>query len=167
LANATSGRFIMTAAFSDGTSEDVTASSTWTSGNPNIATVGNLGYTKGQVTGVASGSVTINATYGGLTTSFTSNVSVTSPTLLSLTVSPGSGNITAGNQVRYTATAQYSDGTSQDVTENTAWTIDNLNVASLPDSASQPGQLVAVDTGSATLTATFGGLNSKVTITVP
>jgi hypothetical protein len=37
----------------------------------------------------------------------------------------------------------------------------------LADNVNQKGQIVAISSGTATLTATFGGKSSTVTITVP
>jgi hypothetical protein len=75
--------------------------------------------------------------------------------------------VTSGNQVKFTATATYAGGAITDATEDTVWSIDNQNVAIPADSASQPGQFVAVDSGSATLTAAFGGKTQTATLTVP
>ena len=60
-----------TAAMSDGTTQDVTASATWQSANTGAATVS----ATGLVTGVASGTVVIQATYS----SVTGSVSLTVP----------------------------------------------------------------------------------------
>lgn len=164
----TSGRFTLTATFNDGTPEDVTYSSDWTSSAATTASVGNVGIDKGRVTGVASavGSVTINATYGGLTTLPPPAVTVTARTLQSLTIS-GASNVSSGNQFQFSALANYSDGTVRDVTADTVWTIDNHNVAILADSVNQPGLVIWVDTGSMTLTASFGGINKTASFTVP
>jgi len=62
----TSSSLIATASFADGTSQNVTTSSVWTSSSPSIATVIN-----GSITGIAVGSATITATYGGQTTTAT------------------------------------------------------------------------------------------------
>jgi hypothetical protein len=166
----TSGRFTLIANFTGGGSEDVTASSDWVSGNSTIATVGNLGIAKGQVTGVAASTVpvAITPTFGGGIPSPLPTVTVTSRGVPNgLTIKLISGSLSAGNQVKYTATASYADTTTVDVTEDTTWLIADPNVAILPDSASQPGQVVAVNTGSTTLTAKFGGLTVPVTVTVP
>jgi hypothetical protein len=163
-----SSRFTMTATFSDGTSQDVTATSgsSWTSNNVAVASVGNTGVSKGQVRGVATGNATITASYAGAPVSVTAPVTVTSPTLLGLTIS-GATSITSGNQVMFTATANYGDGTTIDVTADTQWTISNTNVAILADSQNQPGQVVAVDSGTTTITASFNGKTQTATITVP
>jgi hypothetical protein len=162
-ANAVS-RFTATAFFSDGTSQDVTASSDWTSSNVAAALIGNSGLTKGRASGVAAGTATIRAEYEGRTVS--AIVTVQNRVLQDLAITD-SAAVSSGNQVPFTATATYSDGSSVDVTETTTWVISPINVAILADSQNQPGQIVAVDSGTATLTASFGGKTKTATITVP
>jgi hypothetical protein len=55
------GQFKATATLSDGTKQDVTAASTWTSSNTAVATV----TAAGLVTAVSAGSTVITATYQG------------------------------------------------------------------------------------------------------
>ena len=167
LAVGTSSPLIVNASFNDGTIQDVTALSTWTSNNVATATVGTSGHAAGRVTGVASGTTTVSATYGGKTVPIPATVTVTKRVIQSLSIT-GSSNITAGNQVAFTAVATYSDGSSRNVTEadGTIWSIDNPNVAIFADSVNQPGQIVGVDIGTAVLTATFDGKSQAAKITV-
>ena len=160
----TSARFTVTANF-NGATQDVTTLSNWTSDNQAIATVGTSGLAAGRVTGVGNGSTIIRATYGGITALNPATITVRSRSLQSLTTSPINSTVQAGNQVQFTATANYSDGT-KDVTEDTTWSIDKPNVAILADNVSQPGLVVGVDIGSAILTATFGGKTPTTNVTV-
>ncbi len=165
----TSARFTVTATF-NGATQDVTTLSTWTSDAPTVATVGTSGLAAGRVNGVAAGSTTIRATYGGITALNPATFTVRSRILQSLTITPPT--VTIGNQVPFTATANYTDLTIKDVTEDTTWSIDKPNVAILADSVNQPGQVVGVDIGSATLTVILGGNSDKprtavITVTGP
>jgi hypothetical protein len=165
----TSSRFTVTANFNDGSSQDVTASSTWTSGSSAVATVGDSGLAKGRVIGGSANTtdILISAVYGGLP-AITAPVKVTQRTLQSLAIF-GSPTVASGNKAIFATTANFSDGTSVSVTDDTTWTIDNPFVAVLADSTNQPGQVVGVDRGTATLTANFGGSGGKTataTITV-
>jgi hypothetical protein len=170
----TSARFTATATFIGNgvtTTQDVTTLCAWTSNNPTIATVDTSGLAAGRVTGVASGSTTISVTYtnNGITVTvpIPAPVNVLSRVLQSLTVSPATSTVTAGQQVSYTAVASYFGGT-KDVTEDATWSTDNPNVAILADTVNQPGQVVAVDRGSVAITASFGGRtpDQAATITV-
>lgn len=167
----TSNPLTVTATFSDNSTQDVTAFSTFDTDDATKATVSDRGLANGRVTAVAAGTTTINASYGGKTAPTPTTVIVTSRTLQSLSVSlsPSSSNVSVGNQVSYGATAIYIDGITEDVTADTTtvWSVTPSNVAVLADSTNQPGQVVAVSSGSASLTATFGDKSTSVTITVP
>jgi hypothetical protein len=173
----TSSPLTVTAFFSNSPSQDVTSLSTLTSGDPNIAKIVAGGFGTERVTGVAAGLTTISATYtnNGINASvqFPVTVTVRSPILQSLTISPQISSVSAGNQVQFTAMAGYSDGTSVDVTADTKWMIDKPNVAILADSANQPGLVLGVDNslGLATLTASFNNmipiLATTITVTGP
>jgi hypothetical protein len=118
------------------------------------------------VNGIADGTANIKAVYGGITVLAT--VVSKTRTIKDLTIFPGAGSLSVGNRNSYTVKASYTDGTTNvDVTEDAIFTIDNTNIALLADAINQPGQVVAVDTGTATLTASFGGLSKTLTLTVP
>lgn len=163
------------ATFGDGTTQDVTSLSVWTSNDTAKAMVAAGGLGTERVTGVAAGlpSATISASYGGKTVPIPATVTVRSRNLQNLTISPVTSSVTAGNLVLFTARASYGDGTIVDVTNDTNWTwvTDKPNVAIMADNVNQPGQVLAVDSGSATLTASFGGKtptqNATITVTGP
>jgi len=171
----TSSPLAVIATFGDGTTQDVTSLSVWAANDTAKATVaaGELGTER--VTGVAAGlpSATISASYGGKTVPIPATVTVKSRNLQNLTISPVTSSVTAGNLVSFTARASYGDGTIVDVTNDAIWTwvTDKPNVAILCDSVNQPGQVLAVDSGTATLTATFGGKipaqNATIIVTGP
>lgn len=163
LTTGTSDHLSVSALFKDGTIQDVTLApgTVWTTDAAAIATVGNSGIDKGRVSGLGAGKANISATYGGLTTD-KSAITVRTRILQNLTIS-GTTSSAIGNQLALTATAFYTDGTTEDVTDRTSWSIDKTNIATLADPVNQPGQIVMVDGGPATLTATF----ADKTITVP
>lgn len=151
----------------DGTTQDLTANAGWTSNAPAIATVENNNAdsaNKGRISGVAAGTTTITASFPGFV-DVTANVTVTNLTLQSVTISSSSA-VTSGNQVSFTATANYV-GFTQNVTDDTTWSIDLANVALLADAVNLPGQVVGVGSGTAILTATFGSNSQAVTVRVP
>ena len=158
----TSDQFRVTALFSDGSSQDVTADSDWSSSAVTIATVGNSGISKGRVSAVANGSAIISASYGGITQK--AALTVRSRTLRELIIS-GTTSAVIGNQVAFTAVATYTDGASKDVSWDTAWSIDKTNIVDLADPVNQPGQIIMVDAGTATLTTSFGSISKTVTLT--
>jgi hypothetical protein len=160
-----SQRLTATATYSDGTVQDVTANTTWTTGAVATASVGTVDLAKGQVVGVAAGSTFVTANYGILTQ--TVPVTVVTRTVSSIAITPVSSTVTSGSQRAFTATATFSDNTTADITEKAVWVSDKTSVAALADNVNQPGQIVAVESGTANLSATFGGKSATVTITVP
>lgn len=173
LTKGTTGRFTVTAIFNDGTSQDVTDSATtgspttWSSNNTSVATVGATGLASGQVGAVAAGTATITANYGG--TNITGSVTVTAKTLKSLAIYPSSTTtLSIGVATAFTATATYTDATTADVTKDTTWTVSDANVAIPADSQQLQGQIMGVNSGTATLTATFDGKTATaVNLKVP
>ncbi|QEM67448.1 hypothetical protein FO488_04355 [Geobacter sp. FeAm09] len=165
LTGGTTGRFTLTAVFNDGTSQDVTDTTAWSSGTDTVATIGTTGLASGQVSAAAAGTATITAEYDG--TSKTATVTVKAKTLKSLAISPSTTtNLTIGSATAFTATATYTDATTADVTGDTVWTTADANVAIPADSQQLQGQIMGVNSGSTTLTATFGNKTETVTVTV-
>src|SRR5205085_12658525 len=92
-----------TANFSDGTTQYVTGTASWTSSNTGVATVS----TGGAVTTHTQGSADISATYQLVSGSAT--VTVTAAALRSIAVTPSTAVIAKGRTSQLTATGTYSD----------------------------------------------------------
>ncbi len=90
----TSQQFTASAAYTDGTTADVTRLVTWSSSNTTVATISNTSGTAGLATAVNAGQTTITATAKNVTG--TATLTVTPPTLngiTSLAVSPSTATI--------------------------------------------------------------------------
>lgn len=129
----------------DGSSEDITEQATITSSNPDVVSVG----PNGELTGVSEGESEITISYGDLETVIT--VIVGPAKLNGLEVIPGSNTSVVGLEVQYTANALYSDGTKQEVTQDSDWTSSNTSVASI----SSPGLVKTLSAGESTINAEF------------
>lgn len=166
LSSGSSGQLSLTGTFSSG-SQDLTPSAEWSSASPAIATVGNVGLNKGRVTAQSAGRAVITASYAGQTATTTVTVAA-ARTLQSLTILPVTfpEPIISGTEKQFSVEALYTDGTTQDVTADATWSIDDLNVATLSDQLIAPGLFVAVDTGTATLMATLGTISDTETLVV-
>lgn len=104
-----------TANYSDNSTQDVTASATWTSGNTAQATFSQS--TPGLVSGVATGSPTITAAYGGMSGTATLIVEGVS----GLSLSPSDPSIPVNSTQQFKAIATYPDNPSADVTSLATW----------------------------------------------
>jgi uncharacterized protein YjdB len=148
----------LTATAKDGSGNVLTGyPATWTSSNTGAATVS----TSGIVTGVAAGTATITVTIGGKSATASATISSSTPTVATVTVSPGSSTVQVGNQAQLTATDKTSSGTvvtGQSVT----WSSSNTAVATVTSS----GIVSAVAAGGATITATSDGVRGTASITV-
>src|SRR6184192_451112 len=131
---------------------------TWSSSNPAVATVNGAG----QATGVAVGAATLTATSEGK--SGTAAITVTTVPVASVTVSPATASVPAGQGVQLTATLKDANGntlTGRTVT----WSSDNTAVATVSGS----GLVSGVAAGAATITATSEAKSgtSAITVTAP
>jgi hypothetical protein len=152
--------------FNDGTTQDITLDSHWTSSNAAAATITTSG-PPGIATGVAAGTTTIGATFSSVTKSTT--LTVSAATLTAITITPASSStapiaMAVHSTLPLTATGTFSDSTTQDLTTIATWNVtpsDN-SIASVDTS----GVVTGVATGAATVTATFGAISQSAYITV-
>jgi len=128
----------------------------WTSSNPSVATV----IPAGTVTGVAVGTATMTATYGGQSASVVITVVAAPVTVTGVSVSASATTITIGETATLTASAVYSDGTS--ASADATWESSNPSVASV----NTTGTVTGVAAGTASVTATYEGQSTSVVITV-
>ena len=152
------------ATYGDKTTQDVTTSATWTVGDNTIATVGNIGSTAGQVTGVKVGSTTVTATLSGISGSAT--VTVANAKLLSLVVAPATASVSAGKTQAFTATGKYDNSTSLDITTQVTWSSSNIAVAQASNAAGSNGVVTSLTRGTATITAALQGVQGTAALTV-
>jgi len=142
--------------FANGSQQDVTASVTWTSSSPTVATIG----ANGAANCVAAGQATITATVGSVTGS--SLLTVTSATLSSIAVNPANPSVVAGATQQFTATGTFSDGSQQVVTTSVSWSSSTPTVATIAAN----GVSSSVASGQSTITATQGSVSGTANLTV-
>src|ERR1043165_1575824 len=80
-------------------------------------------------------------------------------TLTSIQVSPNSSAIGAGSQQQFHATANFSDGSTQDVTSSAIWSSSDANIASVDAGGLATGST----SGTVTINAQSGSVNSSAT----
>jgi trimeric autotransporter adhesin len=146
--------------FADGNRQNLTTFVLWTSSPASVATISNLTATAGQATGLEPGTASIAAIFGGQVG--TATLTVTSATAISLRVSAAAENLELGSSTRFTAIAEFSDGTTQDVTSSVTWTSSDASVAFVTPKG------VATSTGSGTtiVTATMNDLSGTAVLAV-
>jgi hypothetical protein len=121
------------ARYSDGTSRTVTAKASW-SENSAYATISKGALTTGSVNGNQTATIKARFSYAGVTRRASRSVTIvdvpSSKSLTGLTVS-GATSVNEGTLSPYTATAAFSDGSTQEVTSSAAWSLDGTSWANI------------------------------------
>lgn len=81
--------------------------------------------------------------------------------LVAITLTPANPSIAAGTGVQFTATARFSDNTTEDVATQVAWTSSATAVAAIHD-----GVATGLAIGTSAISATFSGQTATTTLTV-
>lgn len=148
-----------TAAYSDGTTADVTAAALWTSDREGVATV-----FQGLVRGRAPGEAAITARLGGVVAA-SAQVTVEA-VLQSIAITPPLSDVPLGADHPLRATGTFSDASTADITEQVAWSSSDAAIATISNAAGTRGLADAVGTGTATITAQLGAVSSTAQLDV-
>lgn len=152
-------RSIAATAQNSATSFDITNTASWSTSNSSVATV-----SQGVITFVGAGNAVITVTYGGL--SATVNVVVQSKSLVSIAITGAASGVALNGTANLTATATYSDSSTEDVTNSAMWGSSNSSVISVSNTLPSIGRITGLAAGSSTITALVGGVSNSVLINV-
>ncbi|OME95630.1 cadherin [Paenibacillus amylolyticus] len=142
----------VTAFLSDGSERDVSDKAEWKTNSYKVAQV-----TKGKVKATGSGKAKITAKYGSKSVTIALDVD----TLKYLQTDKVTLTMKPGEKVTVAATATYADGSEADVSKPALWKSSRIATASVKD-----GIIQANGKGKATITVTFAGVKTKVTVVV-
>ncbi|HVL00364.1 MAG TPA: Ig-like domain-containing protein [Dongiaceae bacterium] len=149
--------------------EDLTEQVTWSTSNEQLADVSNVPGDKGVVTALVPGNVSVTAQFGNL--SDNTPLTIEAPATVALLVICNDTNVPAGYTTQCEAIAEYSDGNSRDVTDESQWQSSATAVASVENVApnNAAGLVRGISTGSASISARFNQISDAqiVTITAP
>ncbi len=159
-----SQQFTATGIYSDDTMQDLTQQVTWSSSAEGVAVVSNASSSRGLATPAGAGTSIISATLNGLTGS--TNLEVSSATLQSISLDPLNSRIAMGTTQQFTATGNYSDGSTYDLTDFVTWSSSSGSVASVSNAAGSKGLATSVSAGSTTIQAVSGSIHSSTSLTV-
>jgi trimeric autotransporter adhesin len=84
------------------------------------------------------------------------------PTLSSITVTPATPSLVAGDTLQLTATGSYDDGSTKNISGSAAWTSSDNTIATV----SSTGLLTGVAVGTATITASSAAISGPTTATI-
>ncbi|MEY8743510.1 Ig domain-containing protein [Bacillales bacterium AN1005] len=142
----------VTVLLSDGSERDVTDKAEWKTNNYKVAQV-----SKGAVKAIGSGKAKITAKYGSKSVT----IAVDVDTLKYLQTDKVTLTMKPGDKATVIATATFADGSEADVSKPALWKSSRIATASVKD-----GVIQANGKGKATITVTYAGVKTKVTIVV-
>ena len=102
----------------------------------------------------------MTAASGNITAATTLNVSA--PVLSSITLAPAGPTVPLGSSLQLTLTGTYSDGSTQDVTQQATWNIDTPTIASITSG----GVVSGLQVGTTGVEASINGVQTSDTVTV-
>lgn len=166
IGNGATQQFAATGHFSDGSTQTLTSSATWSSDTLSVATISNTAGSIGLATGVDNGHATIQAAVGNVH----GNTVLTVSTLAVAVVVVGPQNpviADSGATRAFTATGHLSDGSTQDLTASAVWTSSNTSVATMNGAVATSHALTGSATaGFAKIQAVVGGATGSAILSV-
>src|SRR5262249_29171963 len=93
-------------------------------------------------------------------------LTVTPAVLESIAVTPANPSVPKGETEQFTATGNYSDNSTQNLTNQVTWASGTTAVATISNAAGSQGLPTALATGTSTISATFSGLPGSTLLTV-
>lgn len=155
------------ATFDDATTQDIADLVVWSSADEAIATVSNGARDRGLLTGVASGTTTITATFGEGVEVATATVTVADATLVSIAITTAGAatSIPLGRTLQLTANGTFNNGDVVDITDEVLWAPATTGNITVSNADGTEGVALGVAIGEQEITATLGEVVGRLTLT--
>lgn len=153
-------QFSATGTYTDGSTQVITSTVTWSSSSAAVAIISNAAGTNGLATSAGTGTTNISASSAGVSAQTT--LTVGAAALVSIAITPLNSSIPVGTTQQFTATGVYTNGGLQNLTDSVVWSSSMTAVASISGS----GLASAIATGATTIAAALGSINTSTTLTV-
>jgi hypothetical protein len=118
----------------------------------------------GIVSARLAGTASITATLGTVSDLTVVTVFNLAPQLI--VVTPVNPSVNVGQTQQFSATAYFSDGTTQDITASAHWSSSSASVSTINSGQGGGGLAKGRRSGTATITATLSGVSGSTTLTV-
>jgi hypothetical protein len=145
-----------TGTFTDGSTQNLTDSVAWQAGPSTVASIS----AQGDFKGLTQGTAEISATSAGVTGE--ASITVGPPALLQIGLSPNPSSLPVGESELLTATGNFSDGSTRNLTASVTWVVSPSTVATI----NAQGNLKALTRGVAQVSAAYQGITGDTSITV-
>ncbi|EHK2924943.1 Ig-like domain-containing protein [Vibrio parahaemolyticus] len=155
------------ATYSDGNTIDITSSTdtAWSTSEPSIATIGATGVLSADAIG---GPIKVRANNGGITGE--TEVTVVDALLESIDVTPATMTLEIGDIRNLTATGNYSNGSTETITDIVNWTDQNTSIATVDSGTTNGGKVTAIAPGTTSTVARLDTISSnpaQITVKAP
>lgn len=144
--------------YADGTTNNITESVTWDSTNTAISTISNKSGSNGVATGISVGSTKISANLHNIVSNKL-NLNITNAIIRGIVITPESSIVHNGFMQNYTATAEMSDNTHENVTLSSNWHSSEEIVASINNNGIATAK---ANSGTSQITAGYGSIMSNI-----
>lgn len=160
-------QLIATGTFSNGATEDLTASVTWSSNDTDFATLNPSGAAdSGLATGIMAGTAEILASFGGEVGTITLTV-IDAALLSSIAVTPAAPSIMVGATQQFAAVGTFTNSVVADITTSVIWSSSNTTVATTnPNLQANSGLASGIDIGTALIQAELNSVTGSSLLTV-
>jgi hypothetical protein len=157
-------QYAATGTFSDATTQDLTTQVTWVSSDPTRASIGNASGSQGLALAQGVGTPVISASLGGVTGN--TLLTVTNASLNTITVTPAAASLAVGFARQYTATGNFSDLSTQDLTTQVAWSSSDASKATVNNALGSKGLATGLAAGPTNITASINSITGLTGLTV-
>ncbi len=151
--------------YSDGSTQDVTDQVLWESSNSDIAQISHVGSGRGELRGMALGSVDISAHLEGVI--IVREISITAASLQQIQLSTLTNPWYINQRRQIDALGIYSDNSQQNLNQQLLWSSSDIQLATVSNVASEAGLVTVLSAGQVVITATAAnGISRSMTLDV-
>ena len=157
----TSFDFVAEGRYTDGSTSDLTKQVAWSSSNELVAIISNADGLEGSVSAKEVGTTTLTASMpGGI--SSTAALTVVSPVLKEIVISPRNESIEKGDFIDFSAIGTYTDNSNKTITNEVDWSSSDTKKVRFVDG----GRAFARKEGKVDIGATYQGVSDTTKLTV-
>ncbi len=139
--------------FTDASTFDITQSVSWMSSATGVLVVSNTAGSRGEGSCIGIGGSTITAQHTTTGITATTAFTVTAATLTGVTVTPAGSATALGYTRQFSATGNYSDNTTQDLTAAVTWSSSDVGVTTISNGGGSNGLATSLGVGQCQITA--------------
>jgi len=148
--------------YTDGARIDITSLVNWNTSSTGLIDLALAA--NGTVKTLDQGDALVSAELDGITS--LANIRVTDATLASISIEASSTTLADGTSLKLIARGQYSDASTQDISDQVTWQSSDNSVLSVANGGNDFGTITGQSPGQASISASLGAISSQESFTV-